>query len=139
MMNPAASRLVPALAAAAVAYLSAGCTDRSVWRPGERLAAAPITASTPERRAAIAEMRAKGEAGEAAAFPEVFQEQRMTELAARPEPRAVADVAAIEAELAAIARQRERAQSPAALASLEARAAELRRLAAAAQAGSIRP
>jgi hypothetical protein len=60
------------------------------------------------------------------------------ELAARPEPRRISEVAAIEAELDLLAKQRAASADPAEIAALEARAAELQRLAAAAGAGSLR-
>ena len=91
---------------------------------------------SPERAAAIAEMRAKAQAADAA-YPDVFQSGQVTRLAAREEPRPVAEAEAIELELAALAQRRQRGGSPGELAALDARAAELRRLAGQAQ-GAIR-
>ena len=88
---------------------------------------------SPERAAAIADMRAQAEAGEAMPYPDVFQSERSTRLATRQEPMPVAEVTAIEAELADIARRQQAAVSPAEIEYLKARAAELQRLAAAAQ------
>jgi hypothetical protein len=93
---------------------------------------------SPERMAAVAEMRARGEAGDAMPYPDVFQSAQTARLAAREEPRPVADADAIEGELAAIARRQAAAISPTEIAALKARAAELRRLAAEAQAGALR-
>jgi hypothetical protein len=93
---------------------------------------------SPQRTAAVAEMREQATAGEALSFPDVFQREQTIRLAARAEPRPVASVEAIEAELAAIARREQAAVTPAEIAALKARAAELRRLAAAAQAGAPR-
>jgi hypothetical protein len=90
---------------------------------------APQVNASPERAAAVAEMRAKALAAETAPYPDVFQAGQVARLAAREEPRPVAEVEAIELELAALARQRQRAGSPGELAALDARAAELRRLA----------
>ena len=73
-------------------------------------------------------------------YPDVFQTVRNTQLAARAEPISVAEVHSIELELAAIARQKQMATSPAEIAALQARAEELRRLAAqAAAARAQRP
>ena len=84
-----------------------------------------------ERAAAVAEMRASAEAGDLMPYPDAFQAAQAARLAARPEPYSVAEAEAIEAELAAIARRRAAATDPAELAALQARAEELRRLAAA--------
>ena len=93
---------------------------------------------SPERAAAIADMRRQAEAGEAMPSPDVFQLERNSRLAGREEPMPVAEVMAIQAELADIARRRQGAVSPAEIAYLKARAAELQRLAAQAQA-RLRP
>jgi hypothetical protein len=60
------------------------------------------------------------------------------ELAARPEPRSVTEAAAIEAELAQLAKQRAGGVSASEIAALEARARELRRLAAAGHDATLR-
>jgi hypothetical protein len=90
---------------------------------------------SPERAAAVAEMRLQAEAGEDLPYPDVFQSLQNTRLATREEPISVAEVAAIQAELADIASRQQAAVSPAEIAYLKARAAELQRLAAQAQAG----
>ena len=95
-------------------------------------------AASPERRAALADMRSKAEAAETASYPDVFQSDQTLRLASRPEPRSVAAAESIEAELAAIARRRSAAADPGEIAELEARAAELRRLAARRQGASLR-
>lgn len=104
-------------------------------------AGAPDTAGemSPERAAAITEMRAKAAAAETTGYPDVFQSAQTGRLARREEPRPVSGADAIELELAALARQRGRATTPGEIATLEARAAELRRLGAQAQAASLRP
>jgi hypothetical protein len=83
-------------------------------------------------------MRLKGEAGETMHYPDVFASLQNTRLAGRPEPPPVADVEAIEAELAAIARRQQYAVRPQEIAALKARAAELQRMAAEAQAMAAR-
>jgi hypothetical protein len=88
---------------------------------------------SPERIAAVAEMRAAAAAGDARPYPDAFQAAQTTRLVARPEPHSVPRAEAIEAELEAIARRQAAAVSPAEIAALKARAEELRRLAAAAQ------
>ena len=60
-------------------------------------------------------------------------------LAARPEPRSAEEVAAIEAELELLARRQSASGDRREIAALEARAKELQRLVAAAQAGPLRP
>jgi hypothetical protein len=89
---------------------------------------------SPDRAAAVAEMRRQAEAGEDMPFPDVFQTSQNTRLATREEPVAVLEAAAIEAELADIARRRQAAVSAAEITYLKARAAELQLLAAQAQA-----
>jgi hypothetical protein len=89
---------------------------------------------SPDRAAAVAEMRLQAEAGENMPYPDVFQTSQNTRLATREEPISVAGAAAIEAELADIARRQQAAISPAEIAYLKARAAELQLLAAQAQA-----
>jgi hypothetical protein len=83
-------------------------------------------------------MRAEVEAINARPDPEGPVAQTLR-LAAREEPRSVAEAQAIEAELAMIARRRAAAVDPAEIAALEGRARELRRLNAAEQAGEVRP
>jgi hypothetical protein len=142
-MNQRPTRPVPAAGtslAASLALLLGGC----LGAPDLEAGADPLVVTeggtvsyaaepSPERAAAIADMRAQAEAGEAMPDPDVFQSERSTRLAARREPMPVADVLAIEAELAHIARRQQAAVSPAEIAYLKARAAELQRLAAAAQ------
>lgn len=127
------------LAAALGAFFLAGC----MGGPGSgRLASSdPLVvtedgiaagAMSPERAAAIAEIRA-GAAAANASPPTETAAQQTIRLAAREEPRSLAEAQAIEAELALIAERRAGA-SPGEVAALEARAAELRRLAAQTQA-----
>jgi hypothetical protein len=127
--------LLPLAGCLGVPDLEASRDPLVVTVEGESRAGA---AASPERLAAVAEMRAKGEAAEAAGFPDVFQSARTARLASREEPRSVADTEAIEAELADLARRRSRATSPGEIAELEARAEALRRLAARGQAQSLR-
>ncbi len=87
---------------------------------------------SPERAAALAEMRAEMAAVNAS-VPAESPAQQTLRLAGREEPRSLAEVEAIEAELALLA-QRRAGAGPGEIAALEARAGELRRLAAAAQA-----
>jgi len=89
---------------------------------------------SPERAAALAGMRAEMAAVNSTAPAESPVQQTMR-LAGREEPRSLAEVEAIEAELALVAKRRANA-GPGEIAALEARASELRRLAAAAQAGA---
>jgi len=142
-MNQRPSRPVPvagASLAAGFALLLGGC----LGPPDLEAGADPLVVTeagtvsyaaepSPERAAAIADMRLQAEAGEAMPYPDVFQTERNARLAARQEPMPVADVLAIQAELADIARRRQAAVSPAEIAYLKARAAELQRLAASAQ------
>jgi hypothetical protein len=93
---------------------------------------------SPERAAAIAEMRAQAEAGDSMPYPDVFQAEQTARLVARQEPRDVIDVQAIEAELTLIAEQREATRDPREIAALDERARQLRRLALAASAGGLR-
>ena len=67
---------------------------------------ASVAATGPERAAAVAEMRAAAEAGDQMPFPDAFQAEQTARLAARGEPPNVADVLAIQAELALIAERR---------------------------------
>ena len=89
---------------------------------------------SPERAAAVAQMRANATAGDILPYPDAFQREQTLRLAARPEPRSVMDSEAIQAELASIARREASAVTPQEIAALKARAAELQRLAAQAQA-----
>ena len=103
----------------------AGCL-----RPTPPVAALPpAPAISAERAAAIAEIRAEAAAGDAMPYPDAFQSEQTMRLAARGEPLSSAAVDAIEAELAAIAARRASATSAREIASLEARARELRRIA----------
>jgi len=95
--------------------------------------------SRPDRAAAVAEMRAKAEAGETMPFPDAFQAAQTARLAARPEPKPINDVAAIEAELAGLAERQRAAIDAGEIAGLKTREAELRRLLAEARAEDIRP
>jgi hypothetical protein len=102
----------------------------------------PVVASagvSPERAAAIAEMRVEAEAGDSMAFPDPFQAAQTRRLALRGEPRSVKDVLAIQAELSLIAARRSAATNPQEIARLDARARDLRRLALAAGASAPRP
>ncbi len=143
-MNHGPSRPVPAgslLAAGGVALLLGGCLGPPDLDSGAdplvvTEAGTPTAAEqSPERAAAVAEMRLQAEAGEELPYPDVFQSLQNTRLATREEPISVAEVAAIQAELADIASRQQAAVSPAEIAYLKARAAELQRLAAQAQAG----
>jgi hypothetical protein len=98
--------------------------------------AAPVS---PERAAAIAEMRAEAEAGDRMPFPDPYQAVQSRRLALRGEPRSYAEVQAIQAELTLIAARRAATTDPGEIARLDARAKELRRLALAAGASAPRP
>jgi hypothetical protein len=144
-MNRGSDRLVPAssrrtLAAGALCVVLGGC----LGTPDIEASSDPLVVSeagtvsyapeqSPERAAAVAEMRAAAVAGDARSYPDVFQAAQTARLVARPEPHSVARAEAIEAELDAIARRQAAAVNPAEIAALKARAEELRRLAAAAQ------
>ncbi len=114
-----------------LALALAGCTA-----PGF----GPRIAATQSDSLVVAEPPAAGQPAPAttAAAPAIAPAPSFAELAARPEPRSVADVAAIEAQLDLVAKQRAESADPAEIAALEARAAELQRLAAAAGAGALR-
>lgn len=103
----------------ALALVLAGCTPGGLGRGLALAPSGPLVVAEP------------GPAGQTPALSP-------TELAARPEPRSAAEVAAIEAELELVAKQRGGTADPREIAALEARAAELQRLAAAAAAGPIR-
>lgn len=128
-----------ALAAACLTVPLGGCF-------GPDLASQPLVASepgapppSPERVAAVAEIRARGDAADDLPYPDAFQAEQTARLAARPEPRPASDVADIEAELAAIAQLQQTATTPEEIAELQARADALRRKSAADQAGRVHP
>lgn len=125
--------LLPAFGLAAAL---AGCVGIPGMNPEATSAVAPAT--SPERAAAVAEMRARAEAGDSMPFPDVFQSAQVTRLALREEPRSVPDVQAIEAELTIIAERRAASRDATEIAALDARARELRRLALAAGKGELR-
>ena len=144
-MNHGRSRLVPPLALSGVALslAIAGCApnidataDPLVVTEDDALGYAEP--QSPERMAAVAEMRMNAAAGDILPYPDAFQREQTLRLAARPEPRPVENAEAIQAELASIARRQAGAVSPQEIAALKARAAELQRLAAQMQAGAPR-
>jgi hypothetical protein len=108
----------------------AGCVGMPDLDP--KANTAPLTATSPERAAAIAEMRAEAKAGDEMPFPDAFQAEQTARLAARGEPRSMQDVQAIQAELTLIADSRSKTSDAREIAALDARAKELRRLALAA-------
>ena len=116
-----------ALSAPFLAVLLTGCLGVP-----DNYQAAPISAATPERAAAIAEMRAQAAAGDQMPYPDAFQAQQTARLVARDEPRSLGGVREIEAELAQIADRRSRSNDPREIAALDERARQLRRLALAA-------
>lgn len=142
MVNSERCRSVPALAILALPALVlaiGGCTpdidagaDPLVITDDGMMSTAE--ASSPERAAAVAQMRANASAGDILPYPDAFQREQTLRLAARSEPRPVMDSEAIQAELASIARREAGAISPQEIAALKARAAELQRLAARMQA-----
>ncbi len=85
------------------------------------------TEATP-RAAAVAEMRAEAAAGDKMPYPDVFLSEQTKRLATREEPLSVAEVEAIQTELALIAERRAATTDTREIAALEARARELRRL-----------
>jgi hypothetical protein len=142
-MNPGPSLRVPVIRASLVTGLllfAGACLGPPDLESGsDPLVVTEAGASnsvSPERAAAIAEMREKGAAAESAGYPPAFQTDRTRRFAAREEPRAVSEAEAIERELATVAAQRKNLASPDEIAAMEARAAELRRLRAQAQAGA---
>lgn len=144
-MNPGRSRPVPlpALPVVALSLAIGGCApnldataDPLVVTEGEALSYAE--AQSPERAAAVAEMRMNAAAGDMLPYPDAFQTEQTLRLAARPEPRPVMDAEAVQAELASIARRQAGAVTPQEIAALRARAAELQRLAAQQQAAAPR-
>ncbi len=128
---------------AALGLALSGCTAA----PGMRTATEPVVvpmvvtetgivaleASEAEPAVAVNPVAADAPAADIAAPPVTA-----AALAARPEPRNAAEVAAIQAELELLAERRSAGASGRELAALEARAEELRRLIAAAQAGPLR-
>lgn len=127
-MNPGRRRPVPGLTPVVAAVLVlglGGCFGPDLTPGADALAGGE--AASPERAAAVAEMRQRGAAADAQPYPDVFQAEQTARLAARPEPRPASDAAAIEAELAAIAQLQKAASTPEDLAELQARAEELRR------------
>jgi len=99
---------------------------------------AAVTATSPERAAAITEMRAQAAAGDEMPYPDAFQAEQTARLVAREEPRSLADVQWIEAELAQIADRRAQSNDPSEIAALDQRARQLRRLALAAGVEGLR-
>jgi hypothetical protein len=114
------------LALVCLALALSGCVGVPGLDPEEQ---AVVSGGDPKRAAAVAEMRALAEAGDAMPFPDAFQAEQTARLAVRGEPRSVGEVQAIEAELTLIAERRAAASDPREIAALEARAQELRRLA----------
>lgn len=117
------------LAAAGLAAALSGCLKVG----DESASLAASGAISPERAAAVAEMRALAAAGDRMRYPSVFQSERMIQLAGRAEPRPTTEVEAIETELTLIAERRAASADPGEIAALEARARELRKLLLAAQ------
>ncbi len=139
-MNSRGDRAAPGLrallAASSLALALSGCVGVPGLDPeGEPVAVVDADA---ERAAAVAEMRALAETGDAMPFPDAFQSEQTARLAMRGEPRSLAEVQALEAELTLIAERRAAASDPREIAALEARARELRRLALLAGAGRLR-
>jgi hypothetical protein len=93
---------------------------------------ASTAAVSPERAAAIAEMRAQAAAGDQMPFPDAFQSEQTARVVVRDEPRSLGGVQEIQAELAQIADRRARSTDPSEIAALDQRARQLRRLALAA-------
>jgi hypothetical protein len=99
---------------------------------------AAVGATSPERAAAIAEMRAQAAAGDEMPYPDAFQTAQRVRLAVREEPRSLRNVQEIEAELALIAQRRAHSNDPNEIAALDQRARQLRKLALAAGAEDLR-
>lgn len=97
-----------------------------------------VAETSPERAAAIAEMRAQAAAGDQMPYPDAFQAEQTARLVVREEPRTLADVQSIEAELTLVAERRAASRDPSEIAALDERARQLRRLALAAGAGELR-
>ena len=125
------SRLAALIAASGLAFALCGCVGLPGLDPEG--GPTPIAAKSPERAAAVAEIRAQAEAGEAMPFPDAYQSAQTARLALREEPRSIAEVQAIEAELTLIAERRAATSDTREIAALDAKAKELRRLAMAAQ------
>jgi hypothetical protein len=141
-MKGASGRVVPCLPLAILLAAAACRMVPDVDRPSEPVAAETkvgANGSSAARDAAVADMRARAKATEALPYPSAFAASRNSRLAARSEPRPVADVESIKAELAAIGKRRQNPVSATELAALDARAATLRRLLAATQSGALRP
>ena len=131
-MNLGRSWLVPALSILLAALASACVGPDTDADPGviaEPGAGPAVGEGDAERAMAVAQMRERAEGGGDLPYPDVFQREQMLRLASRPEPRGLSTVEALEAELAEIGRRQAAAVSDAELAALQARAAELRRLA----------
>jgi hypothetical protein len=124
-----------ALSAPFLAVLLTGCLGVP---DVDQYETAAVTATSPERAAAIAEMRAQAAAGDQMPYPDAFQAEQTARLVAREEPRSLADVQGIEAELAQIADRRARSNDPSEIAALDQRARQLRRLALAAGVEGLR-
>ncbi len=84
--------------------------------------------ASPERSAAVAEMRAEAAEGDHMRYPPVFQEDQVTRLAARSEPMSTAEADSLKAELEAISTARQATTDTTQIALLDAREEELRRL-----------
>ena len=128
------SRFHIAAAAFGLALALSGCMSR----PDLTASTAPTATISPERAAAIAEMRAMAEAGDSMPYPDAFQTEQTARLVTREEPHDVIDAQAIEIELALIAEQRAKARDPSEIAALDERARQLRKLALSAGAGGLR-
>lgn len=129
--GPGESRIKAALCLAVAIPLGGLVLGGCVGAPGLRgpVANAPVATGVPPETV-TAEASADPLVVEAA-FAEAAPPVTLQEFAARPEPRSVADVEAIQAELAALAERRAAAGSAREIAALDARAEELKRLAAA--------
>jgi hypothetical protein len=123
--NRAASGFARLLTAAALCAAMSGCFGAPDLDSTE---VAVVGDMTPERAAAVAEMRAQAAAGDKMRYPDAFQTQQTARLAARGEPLTVAEVEAVQTELASIAERRAVATDAREIALLEARARELRLL-----------
>ena len=141
-MNPGRSRPVPRLAAAlllaCLAPLLAGCFGPDLDPAAPMIAKPGAPPPSPERVAAVAEIRQRSSAADDLPYPDAYQAQQSARLAARVEPRPASDAAEIEAELAAIAQLQQTASTPEERAELQMRADALRLRAAEDQAGRIR-
>ena len=128
-MNIRQRRPVPKLARTSAAIFAmlvlGGCLGPDLSPDAGSLAAGG-TAVSPERAAAVADMRRRGEAYDDLPYPDAFQAAQTRRLAARQEPRPRQDATDIEAELAALATLRAAATTPEEIAELRLREAELR-------------